>query len=254
MDEEQPEESAPEGDIYIVATSHASEKSSQEVHEVVEKTDPDMVAIELDKARLQRLTSTEADSSEASVKDIIKNSNIGWKGTILLLLFSRLQSTVATKLGIDMVGLDMLAGYEAAKKRELPLALVDQNVQQTFRRFTEEITIRELFRTVFYFILGYIQLLRTPDSELADHMEAEDIEIEMVLDELESIFPTFKKVFIDERDTIIANRTASIAKQHDTTVLVLGAGHEPGVSELLEEKYPDVTLQEVDVGLNLETN
>ena len=234
-------------DIFIVPTSHASENSSEEVHETIDKVDPDLIAIELDNNRLQRLISTDADiDTDLSIRDIMNKSDMGLKGAVLIRLFSKFQSSIVSKLGIDMIGIDMLAGYEESKEREIPLSLVDQDVQKTFKRFTQEVSLIELIKTLFYFSVGYVQLSRKSDSEVKETIDSNNIDLNFALEKIDDVFPTFKKVFIDERDVVISNKTASVAEQFDKTVLVIGAGHEPGVTKKITEEHDNVQVKQVE--------
>lgn len=242
----------PDGDIYIVPTSHVSEDSSKLVHDVVEKVQPNLIAVELDDKRLEKLVSNE-NSKDATLKDLITKSDIGLKGSIMLVLFSKFQSIIANKLGIDIIGLDMLAGFEEASKRDIPLALVDQEMQTTFKRFTSEITIIELIKTVGSFGLGYIQLSRQSNDELTKQVSSENVDVEELLHHMGNIFPAFKKVFIDERNDVIASKTAELAEKFDKTILIIGAAHEPGVVKIIENEYNNVQVENLP-DLNVEKN
>lgn len=233
------------GDIFIIPTSHVSEDSSERVHSVVSDVEPNLIAVELDNKRFNRLVS-EDKVSNASVKDIITKSGFGIKGSIMLIIFSKFQSTIAKKLGIDIIGLDMLAGYEESSNRDIPLALVDQDMQITFKRFTQEVTYTELLKTVFSFILGYIQLSRQSKSDLNEQVSSDNIDIDEAMNHISNIFPTFKKVFLDERNDVITEKTAELAEKFDKTVLIIGAAHEPGVREIFENKYDSVQVKEIE--------
>jgi len=227
-----------------------SENSSKLVHDVVEDVEPDLIAVELDDKRFKKLISNEV-VEDASLKDLITKSDIGIKGSLMLVLFSRFQSTIAEKLGIDIIGMDMLAGYEESSKRDIPLALVDQDMQITFKRFTSEVTITELIKTIGSFGLGYAQISRKSKDELTKQVSSENIDISEALHHIDNIFPTFKKVFIDERNDVITSKTSDIAKKFDKTVLIIGAAHEPGVVDIFEQEYDDVQVKKLP---NLDEN
>jgi|AntDeeMetagen134_2_1112570.scaffolds.fasta_scaffold03540_4 pheromone shutdown protein TraB len=250
VENEDVEETEPDGDIYIVPTSHVSENSSKLVHDVVEDVESDLIAVELDDKRFKKLISNEV-VEDASLKDLITKSDIGIKGSLMLVLFSRFQSTIAEKLGIDIIGMDMLAGYEESSKRDIPLALVDQDMQITFKRFTSEVTITELIKTIGSFGLGYAQISRKSKDELTKQVSSENIDISEALHHIDNIFPTFKKVFIDERNDVITSKTSDIAKKFDKTVLIIGAAHEPGVVDIFEQEYDDVQVKKLP---NLDEN
>lgn len=242
--EEIEDEQEPDRNVYIVPTSHVSENSSEQVREVVDSVNPDVIAVELDNQRLQKLISQD-NFSNSSVKDIISKSDMNLKGSIILALFSKFQSKIASKLGIDVIGLDMMAGYEEASERDIPLALVDQDMRKTFKRFTDEITITESIKTIFSFLLAYVHISRKSKDDLENEVSSENIDIDEMLNHIERIFPTFKKVFLDERNEVITKKTSDVATQFDNTVLVIGAAHEPGVRKIFKEKYDTINVKEL---------
>lgn len=237
------EESPPS--VYIIPTSHVSEDSSEEVADTVEAVQPDTVAVELDEMRFNRLTSMNMDSN-LSVRDILTSKQIPIRGKLLLAVLSTLQRNISDRLGIDVSGIDMLAGIEAAENQEIPVSLVDQDMRQTIQRFNATVSFKELGKMLGYFGLAYIQFWRGSDEDLEEQVDHNNMDIHKMLEEMESTFPSFKKVFIDERNDVIAKKTIRISEQFDEIVLVIGAGHEPGVRELLE-KAPEVNVEQIEL-------
>lgn len=247
-DEESEEETEDKPtNIFIVPTSHASEKSSDQVRDAVDLYNPDLIAIELDQKRLQRLKTENTDredddrdkDDDSGIRDLIGNTkNVGLKGRIVLVLFSMMQSNIAEKLGIDLLGLDMMAGYEASVEEDIPLALVDMDMNKTFNRFSEEVSTREALGSVLKFMVAYIQISRMSEEDVDESLgkDAEEIDIEEAMEAMEEAFPTFKKVLIDERNQYIAQATHEAAEQIGDTVLVIGAAHKKGVKEILAKK------------------
>ena len=147
IEEDSSEGEESDGFIYIVPTSHVSEDSSKEVHRVVDDVEPDMIAVELDDGRFRKLTSN--TESEVSLQQVLKSNKVSFKNYALIKLFGGIQSKIADKLNIDVIGMDMLAGYEASQKHDVPLALVDQDMNITFRKFTSEMSIFNLIKVFF---------------------------------------------------------------------------------------------------------
>jgi pheromone shutdown protein TraB len=231
--------------VYIVPTSHVSRSSSQEVTETVEAIQPDTVAVELDEARFKRLTSMDMKSN-FSVKDVLVADGIPIRGKVLLSILAVLQSSVSKRLGIDVSGIDMLAGIEAAEELEIPVSLVDQDMKETLNRFNQEVSLVELGKMVGYFGIAYLQFWKSSDEDLEEQVEHENMNIDEILDEMGTTFPSFKQVFIDERNEVISTKTVAISREFDEIILVIGAGHEPGVRELLEES-PEVVVENIDL-------
>lgn len=223
----------PRGDIFIVPTSHVSERSSAEVTSVVGTVCPDVVAVELDDQRLQKLVNG-TDSDTVSITDLFKQSGISFRGKLVLYVFTKMQSKIRSIVDIDILGADMLAGYDAAREHEIPLALVDRDITETFNRLSSRIQILELLKTLSYFVFSYLMLFNPFGKETIDKgLEPDQIDIDQVLELMDDTLPTFKEVLIDERNEYIAEQTIEVARENDQTVLVIGAAHEPGVREVI---------------------
>jgi pheromone shutdown protein TraB len=226
-------------EILIVPTSHASEKSSRTVEEIIGSYRPNLVALELDRKRLARLKKNNTEGEQRDLKDMIKGSKgIGLKGRIVLVLFGLLQGDISEKLSIDLLGLDMFAGYEAAREYNIPLALVDQNIDETFKSFSSEVSFFESLRSVFYLLISYIYISRMSKEKVEKEIgtETNEIDVHEAIEAMEENFPTFKRILIDERNQHIAQKTIDASKELGDTVLVIGAAHEPGVKHILEKE------------------
>lgn len=240
--------------VYIVPTSHASEKSSERVRETVEAVKPDAIAVELDKQRLEKLKKTRGKIEDKSAREVWSNTKgAGIKARVMLVVFSVAQSKIASKLGMDLIGKDMLTGYDLSQEKEIPLALVDRDIDETFQRFSEEVSNFQMIKILFYFTLVYFKLKFTSDEELSQSVkiesESEDgeesIDINEMMESLEKTLPEAKKVIIDERDRFISSGTIEVANNLGNTVLVIGAAHEPGVRKILSDSE-DVDLVSSD--------
>lgn len=235
-------------EVLIVPTSHASEKSSQTVKSVINSYKPELVAVELDRKRLARLKKSSSNDKERDIKDMIKGSKgVGLKGRAVLVLFGLLQGDIAEKLSIDLLGLDMFTGYEAAKENGIPLALVDQDIDKTFKRFSSEVSIFESIRSMFYLAVTYVYVSRMSKDRVEEEIgtEAEEVDVEEAIEAMEENFPTFKKILIDERNQHIAEKTLEASKELGNTVLVIGAAHKPGVEKILSEN-PEVSVTSIE--------
>lgn len=231
--------------VYIIPTSHVSKSSSEEVKNKIDAIQPDTIAVELDESRFRRLTSMDIDS-DLSIKKLLLSRKFSIQGKLLLSMLSLLQRNLSEKLGIDMSGIDMLAGIDAAEEYDIPVALVDQDMNKTINRFTEEVSTKELLKIIGNFGIAYIQFWRQSSENLEEQVEQENMDIQLILEEMESAFPSFKKVFIDERDEVIAKNTIDLTTEFKEIVLVIGAGHEPGVRELLEDNE-NIVIEEIDL-------
>ena len=115
---------------YIVGTAHVSQRSVDEVRAVIAQLEPDLVCVELDKARFDALTK---DSAFRNL-DVFKVVREG-KGLYLLghLALSSYQRRIGAALGVKP-GAELLAASEAATAAGIPVELIDRDINITLRR------------------------------------------------------------------------------------------------------------------------
>ena len=94
-------------EVVLVGTAHVSEKSAAEVRDAVRKEDPDVVAVELDPRRYEKVKQQ---------KD-------------------------------TTYGSDMAAAVTEAEARGIPVVLIDRELSVTLRRFWEELSLFERIKT-----------------------------------------------------------------------------------------------------------
>jgi pheromone shutdown protein TraB len=94
-------------EVVLVGTAHVSEKSAAEVRDAVRKEDPDVVAVELDPRRYEKVKQQ---------KD-------------------------------TTYGSDMAAAVTEAEARGVPVVLIDRELSVTMKRFWEELSLFERIKT-----------------------------------------------------------------------------------------------------------
>ena len=114
--------------LMVIGTSHIAKQSLEDVKEAIEGWKPDIVALELDKRRLYSLF---RKPGKIRIYDI---KRIGIKGFI----FSLIGAWAEKKLG-DMVGVapgsEMKNAIGLARKNNIKIALIDQDIEITLKRF-----------------------------------------------------------------------------------------------------------------------
>lgn len=204
--------------VLLLGTAHVVPLRQAIQHHIFE-FDADVVALELDQARLQGLL-TPPEERE--------------RGGFAYGLIARFQEKVAEDLGGN-VGDEMLAGREAAMLLGIPVALIDQPAQQTFRRLIREMGWWERVKLVGS-VLGSLIPGKSMEEDLQRALEGDPTLIEEVAKQ----FPTVKRVLIDERDALMADRVARLARDHGHVATVVGDAHVPGMTERLEGQVDDV--------------
>lgn len=228
-----------EGEVVLVGTSHVSEKSVEEVERVIEEEKPDIVAVELDEKRYKSIKGDGPDDIEA--KDLIK----GNKPFELLVywLLSYLQTKMGDRFGIEP-GAEMMAAVDAAEEREIPLALVDRDINVTVARLWAKMSFWEKLKFVGALIAGVAGIGmggREMTEEEMDELVEGDM-VETLIEEFRSFSPRGAEALIDERDAYIAANLVGLREANKKVVAVIGAGHRAGIEKYLAapETLPDV--------------
>ncbi|MBI4918718.1 TraB/GumN family protein [archaeon] len=224
--------------IILLGTSHIAKESLEKVEKVISDEKPDLVCLELDKKRLLGLLSKRT-KGRLSLKDIMR---IGVKGYLFSLIGGYVQEKLGKKVGI-IPGSDMLHAFKVAKKNQIKIALIDQDIEVTLKKFSKAITWKEKGRFVLDLIKGLVfrkkilnfDLTRVPEEEL----------IQKLLAEVKERYPNVYRVLVHERNVFMAKHLSEFSKNNPDKkiIAVIGAGHEKEMIKLIK-RY---TSNSVDV-------
>lgn len=209
--------------IVIIGTSHIALQSVKEVENVISEEKPEVVALELDPARLQALMSKE--KRKPRLRDI---GRVGVKGWIFALLGEFVERKLGNKVGVSP-GAEMLKAAEIAKKNDCKIVLIDQRIDITLKKFSKAITWREKFRFLFE-VIGApfakkkykINLTKVPEEKVIHEM----------IHHVKVRYPNAYKVLVYERNLYMAKNLHFLMNKVKSVVAVVGAGHE---KDLIEE-------------------
>ena len=230
--------------LTIIGTAHVSEESVNEVKDAIYEQHPDVVAIELDRGRYQKIRKQMMGIEEdenISVTQIIKENKVG------LFLTSTLLGYFQSKIGADVdvaPGSEMIGAIEASQDLQIPIALIDREINTTLQRALNRMGFKEKAK----FAYGLIA------SVLGFDDEEEDIDIEELknpenLDELMEMFkdeaPSVYEVLVHERDAYLAGKIMQLP--HDKVVAVVGAGHKPGIERYLDNPETLPNLRDLEI-------
>jgi len=218
--------------ILIVGTSHVAKESGRRIKVAAQAFQPTHVAVELDRARLQSLRERAANPGAKNARPPIAMARqVGATGYLFLLVASWLQRKVGDILKVQP-GLDMLAAVQIARERQVPLALVDQDVRVTLRRVSALFTAREKLRLV-----G--DVIASPFSKrhraLARRVRLDRVPSERVvrelLDEMRERYPGLYRALVEERNAHMCARVDALARANPGVriLLVVGAAHEEDI-------------------------
>lgn len=134
-------------------------------------------------------------------------------------------------------GGDMAAAVKEAEERGIPVVLIDREIGITLRRFWEELSFFERVKTVGALVAGFFGFGGVEVEEIDRAIEEDSVD--GYVEELRDFSPSGARVLIDERDAYMASRLSEL---NGKVVAVVGAGHEEGLREHLEnpDKIPDV--------------
>lgn len=225
--------SKPEPEIVLIGTAHVSNKSVEEVKEVIAREDPDVIAVELCPGRYAAL---KGETEEVSVKDILSSGNL-----TLFLLHSFL-AYIQNKIGSEMdvkPGSEMIAAIDAAEELGIEIALVDRDIRITLQRFLGKMGFFEKIKMLVA-LVGV--LFGFGGREIDMETVTEEDVVTQLISELKQFSPTTAGVLVEERDAVIAKNLLNL-KQKGKVVAIVGAGHRSGIQDYLEhpEKLPDIS-------------
>jgi pheromone shutdown-related protein TraB len=219
--------------LNIIGTSHIAKQSLEEVEKFIEEKKPDIVALELDAKRFYSLT--HKPRGKARMYDIRR---VGVKG----FLFSVIGSWAERKLGQIVnvePGSEMMLAIKLAKKHKLKIALIDQDIEITLRKFSKSLTFREKWNFIVDLFKGFVLKKKEVEFDLTKVPEKKVIK--KLVSQVKKRYPNVYKILVEERNNIMANNLSSLMeKNQDKSILaIIGAGHEDDIVELI--KKPNIS-------------
>ncbi|MBA7533555.1 hypothetical protein ES705_25795 [subsurface metagenome] len=256
--------------IILVGTGHILERSVKEVEAVIDREEPDVVAVELCEDRYNALKGNVADFS---IKDVIGGGNPFLILTHWLLAY--VQRKMGAELGIEP-GADMMAAIKKAEERGCEIALVDRPIQVTMQRFWKNMRFFEKLKMIFSIVFAITSIGSMGKDDTGkenkkltiggigankeielDRITDDDV-VTQLMEELREFSPGAATALLDERDAYIAgslleldqqtfkksltkNASQQTSEKFDQTasgekrkiVAVVGAGHVAGIKNLL---------------------
>ena len=220
--------------ITLIGTGHVF-NLSQALLDIFEEKQPEVICVELDKQRYNALMLKRSDPD--AYKKHEKNVPILYK------LLARFQEGMANEYGVT-AGAEMLTTIDFARNHQLPLAFIDMNAQNLFKKMLKKMTLREKFKLMFSGLGGLFVNKKHVEKEL----KKIDKDLDKYIEQIGEKFPTIKHVLIDERDKFMVQHLTTANEQYRKIIAVVGDGHIPGLSKLLDKKeieYETIRLSEL---------
>ena len=219
--------------LTIIGSSHVSSESINKVKQTIEKEKPGIVAVELDRDRLMALF------NERKRAFFIRG--VGIKGALFAMLGAWIEKSIGKIVKVDP-GSEMKMAVNMARKIDAKVALIDQHITVTLRRFSETITWKEKWNFLVDIIYGVIRPKRQMKMLGMKKQDLSKVPTQEVIKKLleftKTRYPNFYNVLVKERNVVMANNLANlmIKYPHEGVVAVVGAGHEEEILKLVKEK------------------
>ena len=221
--------------LTLIGTSHIAKQSLDDVETSITSLNPDLICLELDPKRFYALTHN-LKKEKFSLRAI---RQVGLKGYLFSIIGAYAEKKLGNYVGVSP-GSEMLKAIELAKKNKIKLALIDQEIDITLKRFSKEFTWKEKFRLVWDIIKAII--LRKKEIEFDLRTVPNKKIINKLISQVKKRYPNLYKVLIEERNDYMASKLAKlIATDEGKTILAfVGAGHEEELIKLIKKKKVDV--------------
>ena len=222
--------------LVIIGSSHIAKQSLEEVKAVITAEKPAIIAVELDRKRFQALTSKEKPS-KIGIKDAFK---LGMTTYLFASIGSWAQKHLGGVVGVEP-GSEMKAAIKIAKKQNIRVALIDQDIEITFKRLSKALTRKEKWNFIKDILSAFIPI-KTKETKKLEKELMFDLSkvpekelINKMIKLMKGRYPSIYKVLIDERNKVMADNLIRIMKDNPDKkiVAVVGAGHEEGLKKLL---------------------
>lgn len=217
--------------LVLIGTSHIAQQSLREVEHAIEEEKPDIIALELDIKRAYALM--HKVKHKLTWRDIRR---IGVKGYLFGVIGAWVEEKLGAKVGVKP-GSEMKMAINIARKKNIQLAFIDQDIEITLKKLSKAFTWKEkwsLIKDIFQAVFSrkkqlYFDLRKVPTQGI----------IKKLMVKVKKQYPNLYRVLVVERNQIMAARLATIMKSYPIKkiVAVVGAGHETEILNLVKTKY-----------------
>jgi len=230
--------------LTIIGTSHIAKQSLDEVKEAIEEGKPEMVALELDRKRLYSLMSSKK-AGKIRIYDIFR---VGFKGFLFSLIGAWAEKKLGEYVGVTP-GSEMKQAVKLAKKNNIKLALIDQDIEVTLRRLSKSLTWKEKLN----FIVDVFKaiILRKKEVEFDLRTVPDKKIIDKLISKVKKRYPNIYNVLVKERNEVMAKKLVKLmkAKEESKILAIVGAGHEDEIVSLIKKN-----INKVDITYSITVN
>ncbi len=227
---------------FVVGTAHVSQRSVDEVRQVIAEVKPDVVCVELCKPRFDALTKDSA-FRELDVFKVVR------EGKTLYLLahlaLSSYQRRIGASLGVKP-GAELLAAVKAADEHGIPVELIDRDINITLKRTWANLGLWKRSMLLSSLLVGWEGDDKgEPVSEETVENLKEPKALSEMLSELGKAVPEVKGPLVDERDRYLASKMTDAGAGKRKVVAVVGAAHVPGMTGSVGTPIDRAALEQI---------
>ena len=208
--------------ITLIGTGHVFNLSHALIN-IFENKQPKALCVELDNQRYNALMMKQTKPKQ--YKETTEKLPFIYK------ILAEFQERVAKEYDVT-VGEEMLVTINYAKDHQLPVFFIDLNAQQLFNEMLKTMSFSEKIRFLLSGISGFFVNKKQVEKELSEIEE----NLDKYLEKIGRKFPTIKHVLIDKRNSFMAHQLQTINEKYDKIIAIVGDGHIPGLTRLLNKK------------------
>ncbi len=211
--------------LTLIGTGHIFDLSGP-LRAILEEIRPAVVAVELDRQRLQGLLAPPVEQ--------LKGLG-GGSSSLLYRLLAVSQQQLASSFTMRP-GAEMLTAVKVGWEIGARVMLIDMEPRGILRKAWRKAPIKEKAR----FLLEIFKLYVADGEALVQEIEASQGDFTDQLEEFANVFPSFKPELVDRRDKIMAQRLKMLLEGYESVAAVVGDGHIGGLASKLEDQQPRV--------------
>ncbi len=214
--------------LTIIGTSHIAKQSLEDVEKEIEVKKPDVIALELDRRRLYSLLKKPGRMRIYDIK------RVGLKGFIFSLIGAWAEKKLGKIVGVAP-GSEMKKAVRLARKHNIKIALIDQDIEITLKRFSKSLTWKEKWNFIGDIVKAFFARKKVIEFDLTK-VPSKKV-IKKLVGKVKERYPNIYKVLIVERNYVMAENLRKIMEAYpDKKILaVIGAGHEDDILELIKK-------------------
>ena len=224
-------------DLYLVGTAHVSQRSVDDVGQVIHALSPDTVCVELDATRHQALVDPKRWRN-LDIFSVIRERRMLFLLSSLVL--TSYQRRLGEKLGVRP-GAEMLAAIDHAARVGARLELVDRDIRATLQRTWAALSFWDCVQLVGT-LIGSLFARAEITEEQVEALKDRDTISELVR-EFAEVMPRLQRPLIDERDRFLMSAVREAPGK--IVVAVVGAGHVEGMVRYLNTPVDRAELSQI---------